>query len=68
MSQQPIKPKSFVPPAVLLSLNDMSQHKRDSLPSTWGNPERELIKKINHLAQLLNCTEEEATHHFLHHL
>jgi hypothetical protein len=40
----------------------------DSIPAQWGDPLRTLERKIRRLAEMLNCTEEEATQVFLHRL
>ena len=66
-----IKPKRFIPPTIIVSdqaLNRKEQRIHDTTASSWGNPARTLERKIEHLARVLNCTEEEATHLFLHNL
>lgn len=66
-----IKPKRFIPPTIIVSdqaLSRKEQRTLDSATSSWGNPQRILERKIEHLARVLNCTEEEATHLFLHNL
>lgn len=66
-----IRPKRFVPPTIIVSdqaLGRKEQRILESTTSAWGNPARELERKIEHLARVLNCTEEEATHLFLHNL
>jgi hypothetical protein len=50
------------------ALSRKEQRIHDTTASSWGNPARSLERKIEHLARVLNCTEEEATHLFLHNL
>lgn len=58
-------------PTLVLSMNQLSKKQSlelERIPSTWGNPAREFDRKVTHLSQLLNCSEEEATHIILHEL
>lgn len=67
---KPTKPTKTEPdtevPISLLTKNE--QHLVESVRSSYGDPLRTLERKIRHLANVLNCTEEEATHAFLHNL
>lgn len=40
----------------------------DNVASPYGDPHETLDRKIELLARLLNCTEEEATYELLHRL
>lgn len=50
------------------SLTKREQLILDNAASSWGDPHEALQRKIEALARLLNCTEEEATHELLHRL
>lgn len=50
------------------SLTKREQLMLDNAVSPWGDPHKALQRKIEALARLLNCTEEEATHELLHRL
>lgn len=62
---KPTKPDLEVPIS-LLTKNE--QYLVESVKASYGDPLRTLERKIRHLANVLNCTEEEATHAFLHNL
>jgi hypothetical protein len=55
-----------------VSLSLLTKHDKffvEQVPAPYNaRPEVILERKIRHLARLLNCTEEEATHHFFHNL
>lgn len=56
---------------VLIPLADLTKTERlvhENAAADWGDPAEILERKIRHLARILNCTEEEATHYFLHKL
>ena len=58
-------------PTLVLSMNQLSKKQAlelERISSTWGNPAREFDRKVTHLAQLLSCSEEDATHIILHEL
>lgn len=58
-------------PTLVLNMSALSKKQSielERIPSTWGNPSREFDRKVTHLAQLLHCNEEEATHIILHEL
>lgn len=50
------------------SLTKREQLMLDNAISPWGDPHKALQRKIEALARLLDCTEEEATHELLHRL
>lgn len=50
------------------SLTKREQLMLDNAVSPWGDPHKALQRKIEALARLLNCSEEEATHELLHRL
>ena len=50
------------------SLTKREQLLLDNAVSSWGDPHKALQRKIEALARLLNCTEEEATYELLHRL
>lgn len=52
-----------------VSLSMLTKNERaliESVKSSYGDPLRTLERKIRHLAAILDCTEEEATHALLH--
>lgn len=65
----PIQLKRQPPP---IEVSDQGLNRRDqraydaNITSNYGNPARILERKIEHLAKMLDCTEEEATQLFLH--
>lgn len=59
------------PEVTLIPMSALTKSERfrfENIPSPYGNPAKALERKIEHLARLLNCTEEEATHILLHNL
>ena len=53
----------------ILSVSQLTKSERqmyEDIVSPYGNPAQVLERKIKHLARLLNCSEEEATHQLLH--
>lgn len=62
------KPPDLTPELSMSLLSKNEQRVVESVRSTYGNPEKTLERKIIALARLLDCTEEEATHLFLHQL
>lgn len=67
----PIQLKRQPPP---IEVSDQGLNRRDqraydaNITSNYGNPAHILERKIEHLAKMLDCTEEEATQLFLHNL
>ena len=55
----------FVP---LSQLTKREQLRFENTVSNYGNPSQVFDRKITALAQILNCTEAEATHILLHNL
>lgn len=51
-------------PASHLNLKDLTTY--ELFKSPYGNPERELLKKITAVQRKYGLTEEEATHGVLH--
>lgn len=59
------------PDTTLVPMASLTREERTTFHnqrSTWGNPADEFDKKITRLARFLNCSEEEATNIFLHHV
>lgn len=50
------------------SLTKREQLMLDNAVSPWGDPHKALQRKIEALARLLNCSEEDATYELLHRL
>ena len=50
------------------SLTKREQLMLDNAVSPWGDPHEALQRKIEALARLLNCSEEDATYELLHRL
>jgi hypothetical protein len=50
------------------ALTRQQAQRLENAVSRYGNPERVFQRKVEALAQLLDCTEEEATHVLLHSL
>ena len=60
-----------VPDTAVVSMSSLTKSERrifDNVVSPYGNPAQVLDRKIEHLARILNCTEEEATSILLHNL
>lgn len=60
-----------VPDTQVIPMSSLTQSERlrlENIISPYGNPAQVLDRKIENLARLLNCTEEEATHILLHNL
>ena len=67
----PIQLTRYYPPTIIVSDQGLSRKEQithDSTPSPFGNPQHVLERKIEHLARVLGCSEDEATHIFLHNL
>lgn len=59
------------PTANVINMSSLTKREQlllDNAVSSWGDPHKALQRKIEALARLLNCTEEEATHELLHRL
>lgn len=59
------------PSAEIFSMSSLTKRERlllDNVASPYGDPHETLDRKIELLARLLNCTEEEATYELLHRL
>ena len=59
------------PTANVINMSSLTKRERlllDNVASPYGDPHKTLDRKIELLARLLNCTEEEATHELLHRL
>jgi hypothetical protein len=59
------------PTANVINMSSLTKRERlllDNVASPYGDPHKTLDRKIELLARLLNCTEEEATYELLHRL
>jgi hypothetical protein len=59
------------PTADVINMSSLTKREQlllDNAVSPWGDPHKALQRKIEALARLLNCSEEEATHELLHRL
>lgn len=59
------------PTANIINMSSLTKREQlllDNVASPYGDPHKTLDRKIELLARLLNCTEEEATYELLHRL
>lgn len=60
-----------IPDTAVVPMSHLTRHERlalDNAVSPFGNPEQVFNRKVSVLANLLHCTEDEATHILLHNL
>lgn len=63
--------KPTTPQTEVLTMSSLTKRETrllENVISPYGNPSKVFDKKVEHLAHLLNCTEEEATYELLHRL
>ena len=66
-----ISTKRPPPTADVVNMSSLTKRERlmlENAVSPYGEPSKTFDKKVEHLARILNCTEEEATHELLHRL
>lgn len=59
------------PTANVINMSSLTKREQlllDNAISPWGDPHKTLQRKIEALARLLNCSEEDATYELLHRL
>jgi hypothetical protein len=59
------------PTADVINMSSLTKRERlmlENAISPYGEPSKTFDKKVERLARILNCTEEEATHELLHRL
>lgn len=59
------------PTADVVNMSSLTKRERlmlENAVSPYGEPSKTFDKKVEHLARILNCSEEEATFELLHRL